>query len=208
MRYRYSNFSLLAKTICCRLFGRTDIQRWGNLQNFDTAWDERTKLMARLIPKGSRVIEFGAGRRRMELFLDPTCKYFPSDLVSRGSNTIICDFNAKPLPNLKSLNLDVAVFGGVLEYVSDLYSIPLWLSQYVDICILSYECANSKQKTFSRAIENISRALIGWSNTYSEEELKNMFRAGGFFCSEKLVWKTKDGDEQIFMFQKSKSIRI
>ena len=77
------------------------------------------KEIAKLIPAGSNVIEFGAGRRQLEKFLPAGCTYTPSDLVDRGPGTIVCDLNRPPLPDLRHLRLKVAVFGGVLEYVAD-----------------------------------------------------------------------------------------
>ena len=99
--------------------GRADYRRWKALQHHEQWWDERTEEMARLIPPGSIIIEFGAGRRQLERFLPPGCKYVPSNLVDRGPGTIVCDLNRLPLPDLRHLCLNVAVFGGVLEYVAD-----------------------------------------------------------------------------------------
>ena len=202
MSVNYGSLNLIIKTLRCRLFGKPDIARWQDLHNFDSQWDERTMLIASLIPEVTRVIEFGVGRRKMESYLHPSCTYFPSDLLSRGEGTVICDLNARPLLDLRHLNLDVAVFGGVLEYVSDLPSIPPWLGQNVSICITSYEYAHSKPKTVQRIREVFSRMGAGWVNTYSEQELEGIFEAGGFFCSKKVTWETEEGDEKIFVFRK------
>ena len=72
---------------------------------------------------------------------------FPSDLVDRGGKTIVFDLNSKPLPDLSHLNLDVAVFAGVLEYISDLDSVVHWLSYQVGLCIASYRCAYTRPRT-------------------------------------------------------------
>jgi hypothetical protein len=182
--------------------GRTDVKRWENLGNYEVEWDERTRLIASLIPRNSRVIEFGAGRRQLEAMLDASCRYYLSDLVSRGPGTIVCDLNARPLPDLSDLRLDVAVFGGVLEYLSDLGSLPLWLARYVPVCIASYECAHSEPHTLSRMREVVRRAGIGWVNTYNERELKRLFERGDFYCEDQVIWKTESGDEPIFVFRK------
>src|SRR5690349_16692383 len=120
MSFRYYSVDLFVKTLRCKFFGTADVERWADPHNLSEKWDERTKLIAQLIPNDSRVIEFGAGRRRLESYLHPSCTYFASDLVSRGSGTIVFNLNARPLPDLTHLGLNVAVFGGVLEYVSDL----------------------------------------------------------------------------------------
>jgi hypothetical protein len=100
--------------------GGLTVPLWIDTSHFDTDWEERTRLMARIVPNHSRVIEFGAGKRQLESYLDPSCSYIPSDLVDRGGNTIVLDLNSRPLPDFSHLKLDVAVFGGVLEYISDL----------------------------------------------------------------------------------------
>ena len=114
-----------------KLMHRADVRRWSNLENFDRQWAERTRLMAQLIPPHSHVIEFGAGRRELESNLDPTCRYVAADLVTRGPGTIVLDLEARPLPDLSSFNFDVAVFGGVLEYLSDLPRVISWLARQV-----------------------------------------------------------------------------
>jgi hypothetical protein len=190
-------------TVRCKLFGKADMQRWRGLRNLEEAWDDRTRLMAKLVPRGTRVIEFGAGRRRLQRYLDPSCGYYPSDLVSRGPGTMVWDLNVRPLPDLSGLKPDVAVFGGVLEYLSDLPSIPPWLSRHVFICIASYECAGSAPGTFLRMRETLGRTRKGWVNTYSEGELRDLFGASGFACSEKVIWRTEQGDEPIFVFRKA-----
>src|SRR5438105_15076772 len=79
----------------------SDYGRWSNPENLERRWDLRTRQLAQLIPKDSTVVEFGAGRRQLELYLDPSCAYVPSDLTDRGPGTIVCDLNRRPLPALR-----------------------------------------------------------------------------------------------------------
>jgi hypothetical protein len=181
-------------------FGTTDFARWADLRNHDPEWDKRTQTIAGLVPPGSRLIEFGAGRLQLRKFLDPNCVYFPSDLVSRSSETIVCDLNVRPLPDLSKFNLDVAVLGGVLEYVKNIHSLTRWLSTQVSTCIVSYECAASAPRTLSRIAESLSRARIGWLNTYNEEELKKLF--GDFVHTETFGFHDKNGGGRGFIFRK------
>jgi len=53
-----------------------------NLTNHDIAWDKRTRAIADLIPPGSHVVEFGAGRCQLRNWLPIDCTYVPSDIVS------------------------------------------------------------------------------------------------------------------------------
>jgi hypothetical protein len=187
------------------LLRRSDVGRWGNLASHDPAWDERTRIIASLIPRGSKVLEFGAGRRSLQACLDPTCSYVPSDLVSRGPDTLVCDLNRRPLPDLSDLGPDVAVFGGVLEYIAKLEDIPRWLAAHVRTCIASYECARTAKDDRGRFAERRDRAAIGWLSTFNEQELLALFAESGFQCREKVIWHTPDGDEPIFVFERSAS---
>jgi len=202
MGWHSLDLATLLRTLRCRWLGQSDLQRWADLRNLDPAWDERTRLIAGLIPSGSRVIEFGAGRRQLVSYLDKSCIYIASDLVDRGPGTIVIDLNARPLPDLSDLTVDVAVFAGVLEYISDLYSIPAWLGKSVSLCVASYECAHSQPRTLARLREHFRRARAGWVNTYGEAELEALFQSGGFLCVEKTTWHTQEGDERIFVLRR------
>jgi len=199
---KYGSIELALQTLRGKLFGRSDMDRWQNLKQYEVEWDERTKIIAGLVPTQSRLIEFGAGRRQLETHLDPSCVYFPADLVSRGPDTIVCDLNQRPLPDLRDLKLDIAIFGGVLEYITNLDTLLLWLSQQVDSCIVSYECAESQPKTIKRVRETLKRLSFGWVNTFSESELEDLFIETGFVLNKKITWHTDEGDERIFVFQK------
>ena len=60
----------VTKILLCKLLHRSDYKRWTNPHSLETWWDARTEKIARLIPQNTRVIEFGAGRRQLETFLD------------------------------------------------------------------------------------------------------------------------------------------
>jgi hypothetical protein len=204
---KYYTFGVFFRTVRCRLFGQTDLARWMDTSNFDTDWEERTRLMARIVPKHSRVIEFGAGKRQLESYLDPSCSYVPSDVIDRGGNTIVLDLNSRPLPDLTHLKLDVAVFAGVLEYISDLDSVVLWLSDQVAMCVASYGCAHTRPRTVGRFKETIRRTGAGWINTFTEDALVQTFGAGGFVLTETHNWHVSDSSERIFVFNADASRR-
>jgi len=196
----YNTPGVFVRTLRCRLFRQTDLGRWIDTSNFDPAWEERTRLIAPLVPNQSRVIEFGAGKRQLESYLDPSCSYIPSDVIDRGGNTIVLDLNSRPLPDLSDLKFDVAVFAGVLEYIFDLDSLVLWLSSQVAMCVASYECADTRPKTLGRFRETIRRTAAGWLNTFTEDALVQTFGAGGFILTETHDWYVSEGSERIFVF--------
>jgi hypothetical protein len=110
--------------------------RWADTSNFASDWDERSRLIAEMIPAGSRVLDIGAGRQQLRGFLDPSSFYVGSDVVARDAAMLVIDLNARPLPTLRQFRFDVAVLAGVIEYVSQvgarelpvLHSV-LWMRQ-------------------------------------------------------------------------------
>jgi hypothetical protein len=159
-------------------------------------------MIARLIPSGARVIEFGAGRRVLERNLPGGCTYIPSDLVDRGQPTLVCDLNVEPRPDLGALDLDTAVFVGVLEYIRNLESLVAWVTRDVSCCIVSYECARTRRSDWRRIQESVARARVGWVNTFHEDEFLELFQREGFAMVRRELWQTKDGAEPIFRFDR------
>ena len=143
---------------------KTDYSRWANARSIYSSWEPRTEMAADLVPNHSRVIEFGAARRALEKYLDPSCVYTASDLVDRGLGTIVCDLNERPLPDLGADAYDVAVLMGVLEYVRDMPSVIDWLAQHFSVCVLSYACAKANGHRVRGRFENIGRLNKGWMN--------------------------------------------
>ncbi len=184
------------------LLGRADVARWRVPDSLDPAWEERTRLIAELVPDGSRVLEFGAGRARLAAYLDESCSYVPSDLVRRGPDTLVLDLNAQPLPDPSRIDADTAVFAGVLEYLSRVPRVVRWLAGWAQTCIASYECATTSRWTPARAGERLVRAHLGWINAYSQHELERVFLSAGFAGGIARVWHTPEGDEPIFVFHR------
>lgn len=190
-------FPGIARTLYLKAINRSDYERWRHPDSLETWWEPRTRKIATLIPKGIRVIEFGAGQRWLESYLDPSCSYIPSDLIDRGQGTVICDLNHRPLPDLRPMRPDVAVFVGVLEYVKDLASVVFWLSRQFNSCVASYDCANTKPGTIRRILENLRRVKFGYMSTYTEPDLIELFARSGFTCVRIETWN----EQRLFLFK-------
>jgi hypothetical protein len=182
-----------------KLFRQSDYKRWKNPDSYLAWWHSRTEKIAKWVPDGSRVLEFGAGGRHLESLLGSNCEYIPSDLVDRGPGTVVCDLNQRPLPDLKYLMAHVAVFAGVLEYLNDLPSLVEWLSFQAALCIVSYECLRSKPHSLSRVVEMSNRAYRGYMSNYTKRELITLFERNGFACTKTDSWR----DQEIFVFARS-----
>ncbi len=186
-----------AKFAFRRLLRRSDPEKWSREENLRSEWDDRTRRLAALVAPNSRVLELGAGRRRLERYLPPGCTYVPCDIVDRGPDTIVFDLNNEPRPDLREVAADVVVIGGTLEYVHDLPSVVDWLGRSVaPRCICTYVTAHTGRWSLGRVWESFLRASNGWMNAATEEELLEVFARAGYRCVHLESW----GVQRIFVF--------
>jgi hypothetical protein len=176
----------------------SDYARWSDADNLHAWWHERTIKLAALVPPGSAVIEFGAGRRQLEALLERPARYVPSDLVDRGPGTVICDLNARPLPALADFDVDVAVFSGVFEYVVDVPAIVEWLGGSVTHVVTSYASVADGADPIGRTRAHVERLENGYMNHYTREQFIGVFAAHGFTPDAADVWESQD----LFRFTK------
>jgi len=54
------------KTLVLKTLRGSDRARWKSEANLEKEWEPRTDQIAKWIPKGSRVIEFGSGKQSEE----------------------------------------------------------------------------------------------------------------------------------------------
>lgn len=179
---------------------KTDYRRWSDPTSFEASWEPRTKRAAELVPNHSRVIEFGAGNRKLEQCLDPTCSYVPCDIADRGPGTIICDLNEKPLPDLGVDVYDVAVILGVLEYLRDVPSVLDWLAKQFRVCVISYVCVEFGRYSPRGIRESRRRLRAGWMNNYRKNEIRTLFQERGY---DQLSVETCIGNE-LFVFSQTR----
>jgi len=192
----------LVSRVLNAFFKKSDYKRWSDPRSFHADWEPRTKKVAALIPKDSRVIEFGAANRHLERYLDPSCSYVPSDMVDRGPGTIVCDLNERPLPDLGANVYDVAVFIGVLEYLRDLPSVLDWLTTYVNVCVLAYAPAQTNGHSVRVILETAARLRHGWMNNYREEDIRSLFRERGFELVRDEDWER----QRLFVFSRGSTV--
>ena len=179
----------MVRNVARRLRKRADYPRWTSADGLQHWWDERTRLIATMIPPGTRVIEFGCGRRVLERHLPRGCMYVPSDIVERGPDTIVCDLNASRLPDLRHLQLQVAVFSGVLEYVADVGVVARWLAGLgIQTCIASYDAWPANLGLVGSLRERARRVQNGYMSSLAEEGLLLCFTAARMRCVEVRRW--------------------
>ena len=161
-------------------------KRWQDMEYFDPKWTERIREMAKYITRGKSVIDLGCGKMWLKEYLHEN-PYFPVDYISRGDDTIICDFNKKQFPNIQT---DIAFVSGALEYVVDTSWFVSEISMHSRECILSY-CLK----------ENFSdinfRKKQAWVNNFSRNEIVDLFRSFGFVLNSENTTTSKNS---IFYF--------
>jgi hypothetical protein len=179
-------------TVLRKLTGGSDLARWSDETSMWQGWDARTIEIARLVPGGSSVLEFGAGRLVLPRHLSSGCVYTPSDICDRGAGTLVCDLNKRPLP--KFPNHDVVVFSGVLEYVNDVPGLLAHLAQSCHSVVASYVTA---RRPLLRGW--FWRRRLGWVNDYTSDALVAVFRFAGFQLAEQCHF---DGRQYIYVFRR------
>lgn len=158
----------------------TQVERWSQPESFDAAWDERTALMAQMVPPKSRVLEFGSGREQLEKFLPEGCFYQPSDLVARSPRTLVCNLN-QGFPAIGE-RYDVIIFSGVIEYIHDLDRLFAAVRAHADSCIVSYAPTDLLNCMATR----LSNA---WVNHLSEAALLGRLAKAGFTLRYATRWQ-------------------
>ena len=144
--------------------------------NLKSDWDERTVLIASLIPDYVDVLEFGAGRLVLKINLPKNCTYQPCDIVDRGNNCIVCDLN-QDFPKITK-KYTYTVFSGVLEYIYNIEKIIKNVSRLTDYVVVSYA-------TFDVISCYITRRRNGWVNYYKDKEFVCLFSKYGFELKKK-----------------------
>ncbi len=162
------------------LHNETDASRWANGQNIYYKWDERTALMAAMIPPNSSVFEFGAGKELLGTLLPQGCHYQPCDIVPGSDRTLLHDLNIS-FPPMDRV-WDYMVFSGVLEYIRDIPSLLNNVRAHSRNCILSYGVTDGLECL-------ITRRKSGWFNHFSEKDFEKILHKCGFTIAEKRIWE-------------------
>ena len=181
------NHSAIFKTFIRKLLRQSDYSRWGKDTSLHPLWDERTEMIASLVPENSSIIEFGAGQMTLRKHLPKGCTYTPSDIVHRNISeykSVIYDLNDSKPPELKQ-KYDIAVFSGVLEYVNDIPKLAKHLSPKVPHIIASYAITDYNPGLFFRRNS-------GWVNDYDGKSFVSLFEDAGYNCASSIRWKNQN----------------
>ncbi|SOC06884.1 polysaccharide pyruvyl transferase family protein [Rhodobacter maris] len=95
---------------------RTDVERWARVAASPPPWDARNQRIAKHIPPGSSVVEFGSGNQSLRRHL-ALGAYQPVDCVPGEGDVFLCDYNRET--RFPRVSADVIVMSGFLEYIID-----------------------------------------------------------------------------------------
>ena len=145
------------------LTGGTDRDRWFDVRgSWGVINPARSKIAARHIPSGSRVLDLGAGTMILKEFLSEDCDYQPCDLFSRCPGCIVADFNKGEFPIREYY--DWVTLIGLFQFLND----P------IDLLKKCSEIARNMVVTYSPLIhENLTRKELlwrrgeGWNNHFT-----------------------------------------
>jgi len=151
---------------------QTDMARWSDPASLEPAWDARAEAAAGFVAAGTRVLDLGCGNMSLQQFLPFGCSYRGCDLVSRDSETFVCDFNKGQFPTEAAAESDLITMLGLLEYIADVDAFFADLRASRRDVVLSY-CATD----LSGALD---RPALGWLNHLSFVDLAELFDRHGF----------------------------
>ena len=89
-----------------------------SIGGFDySEFSARAGKMASMIPDDvTSVMDMGCGDEVLRRYLDPRIRYYGLDIVRRNADTIVCDANVDPIPDLP---VDAYFMAGFLLYIND-----------------------------------------------------------------------------------------
>jgi hypothetical protein len=147
------------------------MKEWSKNEYFDDSWRTRIQQMAAYIEQGDVVADLGCGKQWLREYLPSLADYVPIDYRERSKDTLVCDFNRHPFPNIY---VDVSFISGILEYIEDVR----WFANGVinhtaKTIVLSY-CSTEMVPSGSLRKKNM------WVNHYSKKDIQALFSQAGF----------------------------
>jgi hypothetical protein len=171
--------------------GQSDVARWSDARNLETAWEPRAVAAGAFVPVGARVLDVGCGSMHLERSLPFGCTYQPCDIVARDARTLVVDLNAGQLPDAALKACDVVVMLGVWEYLFDIDALMAQLARAGKTVVCSY-CDTGLTHDVAQ------RRALGWVNDLSVDDFRHAAEAQGYEIS---AFETLDGVQRLFRLE-------
>ena len=145
-----------------------------------------------LIPPGTRVIEFGAGQRRLQGYLDQGCTYVA--LGSRGAGARHLRVRSESPAATRPGGACAPTWPCSPECSSNIRDVPSlveWLSERVTCCVASYALTERTGLVSALTVgvrPAYWRTYHGYMNSYSEPDLLALFARSRFACLRTYNW--------------------
>lgn len=150
----------------------SDAGRWADPANLSAAWDGRAARVAAHIPRGTHVLDVGAGAMALRRFLDTSVRYTPADIVAREPGCLVADLNQGQFP---AGRFDYVTMLGVLEYLHDLPGVLRRARAAAPRAIFTYSLYAGGERDGRRA--------LGWFNDFTATELSALLAEAGWQVS-------------------------
>ena len=149
-----------------KLTGGTDRARWFDVEgSWGVRNPARSQIAAKHIPRGSRVLDLGAGTMILKEFLSEDCSYQPCDLFSRCPGCIVADFNNGDFPIEDQY--DWVTLIGLFQFLEDPMALLRKCSGISKNMIVTYSPIIHERLTQK---ELLWRRGEGWNNHYTLKE--------------------------------------
>jgi hypothetical protein len=122
-------------------------EMWKSLHLTSTSWRGRAEIVVRHLRAEDRavVVDLAAGAMGIKDLLPPDSTYIPVDIHTRGSDTILCDFNAGEFPFTVLPPPTALVAQGLYEYLLDKRLFMRMLRVHAVRVILTYSFHDLQQ---------------------------------------------------------------
>lgn len=165
----------------------------------EMAYGYRAKHMASLIPdEVGSIMDLGCGNELLKRYLKKDVKYIGVDYKKRNDNTIICDLNRDPLPEIP---VDMYYLAGVIYFIENAQKLihQMREAKYV---LLSYRGMERYLRLDGRFDGIYSGSTKNWIFT---ADLVSMFLDEGFTLTKYVngyPMEERICDEDIFLFKR------
>lgn len=140
-------------------------------------WEYRTQKMSELIPESVKtVMDIGCGNGRLRKYLSDDVIYYGLDYTPRNENTLICDLNNEPLPDIV---VDAYFLAGVIYYINNIYDLFVQMKRGKYIIFDFYDECNY-MRLDGQYTDVKTPALSKRKNYLTFVELLNALAAAGF----------------------------
>ncbi len=180
-----------------------DDSSWGKYENEQDGaieradFNQRAKMMAQLIPDDVRsVMDLGCGSAFLKNYISSDIQYYGLDYCERDSDTIVCDLNKEPLPDI---NVDMYYMAGLVYYIDDMEH---FIAQMTNAKYILFDYGGTER--YLRLDGVPEDPLINARNNFIEiDKLFVILRRNGFvFENGNWDWKNGKIGWHMYLFKK------